>query len=56
LWSLAGVIAVEVMGGPIIPWEFGRKDGIVSEENIPGISLDPNKIRKDFEPIGFNDR
>jgi len=57
LWSLAGVVALEVMGGPIVPWESGRKDGIIaSEEHIPGINLDPNLIRKDFEPMEFNDR
>ena len=26
LWTLAGVIAIEGMGGPVIPWSPGRKD------------------------------
>ncbi|CAG8608904.1 12049_t:CDS:2, partial [Funneliformis caledonium] len=56
LWSLAGVIAVEVLGGPKIPWKFGRKDGTISEEDIPGISLNPDVIRKEFKPLGFTDR
>lgn len=26
LWTLAGVVAIEAMGGPIIPWKGGRSD------------------------------
>jgi cytochrome c peroxidase len=26
LWSLAGVVAVQEMGGPDIPWRPGRRD------------------------------
>ena len=26
LWTLAGVVAVEEMGGPTIPWKAGRTD------------------------------
>ena len=31
LWTLAGVVAVQEMGGPKIKWRPGRKDGL--EEN-----------------------
>ena len=31
LWTLAGVVAVQEMGGPQIPWRSGRKDAL--EEN-----------------------
>jgi peroxiredoxin len=26
LWTLAGVVAIEAMGGPAIPWREGRSD------------------------------
>ncbi|CAG8561121.1 12571_t:CDS:2, partial [Funneliformis mosseae] len=59
LWSLAGVIAVEVLGGPKIPWKFGRKDakdGINREQHIPGISSGPDGIHTDFGPLGLTER
>lgn len=28
LWTLAGVVAVQEMGGPQIPWRSGRKDAL----------------------------
>lgn len=41
LWTLAGVVAVEAMGGPVIPWSSGRLDippkakGPVDEAALP---------------------
>ncbi|OZJ03690.1 hypothetical protein BZG36_03504 [Bifiguratus adelaidae] len=34
LWTLAGVVGIEAMGGPTIPWQPGRKDVPPTEHNI----------------------
>jgi len=31
LWTLAGVVAVQELGGPYVPWRAGRKDGNVGK-------------------------
>ena len=39
LWTLAGVVAIEAMNGPIVPWKAGRKD--VTAEVAPKV-VPPN--------------
>ena len=34
LWSLAGVVAVQELGGPVIPWRPGRAD-LTAEQCTP---------------------
>ncbi|KAI1293001.1 heme peroxidase, partial [Mortierella claussenii] len=61
LWTLAGVCAVQEMGGPIIRWRSGRVDGI--EDNCPpdgrlpdATRPDPKHSRDVFYRMGFNDQ
>lgn len=65
LWTLAGAVAVEEMGGPKVPWRGGRVDGL--DENcytwkhedgtrLPDASQDAAHIRKIFGRMGFTDR
>jgi cytochrome c peroxidase len=35
LWTLAGVVAIQEMGGPQIPWRSGRLDALA--ENCVGL-------------------
>jgi len=69
LWSLAGSVAIEEMGGPIVNWRAGRKD--VAEDvkifELPGNLLPDadgrdkkehpaDHLRDIFYRMGFNDR
>jgi len=61
LWTLAGKVAIEEMGGPVIPWRCGRVDCVsdtfVPENgNLPFGDKDANHIRTTFNRMGFNDR
>lgn len=65
LWTLAGVVAIEKMGGPTIPWKGGRSDknpATVSAKEIPPNGRLPdaaqgsNHLRDVFYRMGFNDR
>lgn len=61
LWTLAGAVAVEEMGGPSIPWKCGRMDCIDSKHIPPNGRLpfgykDANHIRDTFTRMGFDDR
>ena len=66
LWTLAGVTAVEAMGGPKVPWKPGRADfdsqtaaaeyhGDVSGR-LPDASQGAQHIRDIFYRMGFNDQ
>jgi cytochrome c peroxidase len=67
LWTLAGVAAVESMGGPTIPWRAGRKDvdekqvkplpdGRLPNANMGCPVATNSHIRDIFGRMGFNDR
>ncbi|KAJ3339809.1 L-ascorbate peroxidase 3 [Gonapodya sp. JEL0774] len=65
LWTLAGVVAVEGMGGPTIPWTPGRVDkpekGIKAADvppngRLPDASQGASHIRDVFYRMGFDDR
>lgn len=66
LWTLAGVVAIEEMGGPKIPWRPGRRDATSGQECPPDGRLpDADKgslggtvqhIRDIFYRMGFNDQ
>lgn len=61
IWTLAGAVAIERMGGPKISWKGGRVD-YTSEEKcppngrLPNASLAEDHIRQVFYRMGFNDR
>lgn len=61
LWSLAGAVAIEAMGGPHIPWRPGRSDkdsGKYSppDGRLPDASKAQDHLRAIFGRMGFSDR
>lgn len=66
LWTLAGVVAIEEMRGPVVKWRPGRKDVDTAEKVPPNGRLpDADKgssektashVRDVFYRMGFNDR
>ncbi|KAL2919103.1 heme peroxidase [Polyrhizophydium stewartii] len=61
LWSLAGVVAIQEMGGPTIPWRPGRKDADTSaactpDGRLPDASQAHDHLRNIFYRMGFNDQ
>lgn len=61
LWTLAGTVAIERMGGPDIRWRRGRsdaKDGSACppDGRLPDASLGNDHTRSVFYRMGFNDR
>jgi len=61
LWTLAGVVAVESMGGPTIPWYPGRTDKAdnsttVPDGRLPDATQGSAHIRDIFYRMGFNDQ
>ena len=64
-WTLAGVAAIENMGGPAIPWRSGRTDSSSPTKVPDGRLPDADKgspaktnshLRDIFYKMGFNDR
>ncbi|GAA5989952.1 hypothetical protein JCM11641_002923 [Rhodosporidiobolus odoratus] len=62
LWTLAGVVAVAELGGPLVQWRAGRKDGNVEHCTPDGRLPDGDKgadhLRYIFGPekMGFSDQ
>jgi len=61
LWSLAGAVAIEAMGGPKINWRPGRVDKqdpshCTPDGRLPDASKGPDHVREVFYRMGFNDR
>ncbi|CAG8601818.1 19293_t:CDS:2 [Cetraspora pellucida] len=60
LWTLAGVVAIESMGGPKIPWKPGRKDkpesAVPPNGRLPNAEEGADHIRQVFYRMGFTDR
>jgi len=60
LYTLAGVVAIESMGGPKISWTPGRKDGqpkdCTPDGRLPDAKQGEDHIRSVFYRMGFNDR
>jgi len=61
LWTLAGCVAVEGMGGPKVPWKPGRsdaKDDSACPPNgrLPDAAQGAQHVRDVFYRMGFNDR
>lgn len=61
LWTFGGKVALEFMGGPVIPWQPGRID-YVDESNVPPNgrlpdgALGEDHLRNIFYRMGFNDQ
>lgn len=61
LWTLAGCVAIEEMGGPTIPWRAGRVDkpdgkACPPDGRLPDASKDASHVRDIFYRMGFDDR
>ncbi|KAG7098390.1 hypothetical protein E1B28_000348 [Marasmius oreades] len=60
LWTLAGVAAVQEMGGPKIPWRPGRIDGVAADATpdgrLPDATQGADHVRQIFYRMGFNDQ
>ncbi|KAF9010765.1 heme peroxidase [Cyathus striatus] len=60
LWTLAGVAAVQEMGGPHIAWRPGRIDGqqkdATPDGRLPDASQGADHLRNIFYRMGFNDQ
>ncbi|XP_057545146.1 L-ascorbate peroxidase 5, peroxisomal-like isoform X2 [Amaranthus tricolor] len=58
LYQLAGIIAVEVTGGPIIPFVPGRQDARNQQDRgaLPNPNGDAKHLRDIFHRMGLNDR
>ncbi|RNF05003.1 ascorbate-dependent peroxidase [Trypanosoma conorhini] len=60
LWSFAAVVSIEAMGGPKVPWRWGRvdaKDGSVCgpDGRLPDPSKTQDHVRDIFSRLGFSD-
>ncbi|KAI1259450.1 peroxiredoxin [Xylariaceae sp. FL1019] len=64
LWTLAAIVAIEEMGGPVIPWRGGRTDfshddapkRIPPRGRLPDGALGAQHLRDIFGRMGFNDQ
>ncbi len=61
LWTLGGVQAIKLMGGPDIPFKFGRtdeEDGVTCPMNgrLPDAAKGAEHLREVFYRMGFNDQ
>jgi len=61
LWTLAGVVAVEEMGGPKIKWFPGRTDAVSGDAcppdgRLPDATQGAPHLRDTFYKMGFNDQ
>ncbi|KAF2863972.1 class II peroxidase, partial [Piedraia hortae CBS 480.64] len=60
LWILAGICAVQEMGGPDIPFRPGRQDRDIGfctpDGRLPDASRDQKHLRDIFGRMGFNDQ
>jgi len=61
LWTLAGVTAIEFMGGPKIEWSAGRSDDptparVPPNGRLPDAMKKSDHLRDVFYRMGFNDR
>ncbi|KAF8057109.1 ccp1 [Scenedesmus sp. PABB004] len=61
LWTLAGAVAIEAMGGPAIPWSPGRVDkadgsACPPDGRLPDAAQGAGHVRDIFGRMGFDDR
>lgn len=60
LYILGGVAAVQEMGGPVIPWRYGRSDKdaafVTPDGRLPDGAKGADHLRAIFHRMGFDDR
>lgn len=61
LWTYAGAVAIEFMGGPKVPHRFGRSDaadgaGCPAHGRLPDAAQGAAHVREVFYRMGFNDQ
>jgi cytochrome c peroxidase len=60
LWSLAGAVAIDTMGGPKVEWRPGRPDygpeHCTPDGRLPDGGLGSDHLRDVFYRMGFNDQ
>lgn len=61
LWTLAGIVAIQEMGGPEIPWKGGRTDYVDDSKlpprgRLPDGAQGSDHLRWIFYRMGFNDQ
>ena len=61
MWAFAGCVAIEFMGGPMPPFQFGRTDDADGERcppngRLPDASQGADHLREVFNRMGFNDQ
>lgn len=60
IWTLAGVVAIQEMGGPVIPWRPGRVDRTAEyctpDGRLPDGDKGSDHLRSIFYRMGFNDQ
>lgn len=61
LWTLAGVVAVEEMGGPLVEWHSGRADvtadaTLPPDGRLPDATQGAKHLRDVFYRMGLNDQ
>jgi len=61
LYTLAGVVAIEELGGPKVPWRPGRTDAADGKScppdgRLPDASKAHDHVRQVFGRMGFNDQ
>ncbi|KAI8641318.1 heme peroxidase [Parasitella parasitica] len=60
LWTLAGVCAVQELGGPTVAWRPGREDAFETsctpDGRLPNAGKKQDHIRDIFYRMGFNDQ
>jgi len=61
LYTLAGVVAIEELGGPKVPWRAGRSDAADGKScppdgRLPDASKAHDHVRQVFGRMGFNDQ
>lgn len=54
LWTLAGVCAVQEMGGPKIPWRPGRVDGLAKDATPDGRLPDASQGSPHLRDVSLN--
>jgi catalase (peroxidase I) len=61
LWTLAGCVAIECMGGPKVPFQYGRSDDTDNRRcpahgRLPDAKLGASHLRDVFYRLGMEDR
>lgn len=61
LWTLAGCVAIEEMGGPALVWKSGRVDSVdnsptAPDGRLPDASQGAQHVRDVFYRMGFDDQ